>query len=590
MTALALILLIQTTAAPRDTRAAAIGTGVLSGTVLSADGDARPVRRARVTCSASELTAPLSAITDDRGRFSFLRLPAGRYAIGITRDAWVPTAFGARAAARTGTAIPLAEGQHAEIVVRMMRGAVITGVLLDESGQPAVNTTVRAMRNTMQNGDRRFVTFGTSATTDDRGVYRIYGLPPGDYIVGAAGRAGAAATQGAELRLTTDLDVHHATTAGPLVPAPPDRSVAFASTYFPGTPISTQASLVTLRAGEERDGIDFALQLVPTTRIDGTVSMPDGSALPSSAQLTLVAGGQTAFPGIPFDGLRTTRVASDGSFSISGVAPGQYTLLARAATPQILWASAEIAVDGERVTGLSLSLQPGMTVAGRVAFDGARLARPPNLSAVRVTLQPVQSQGSVAMSPNPVFADANGRFTIAGVTPGRYRLTATLPGRPGQGPWSLRSAIVNGQDTLDLPFLLQPNQIVSDALVSFSDRAAQLTGSVLNAAGVAVPESTVILFPADPALWMPQARRIQGVRPSADGSYAFRNLPAGAYLVIGRDDVEPGEWFDPALLQRLAPLAVRITLTDDEQKIQDLRVGTGGGSQAERSSYTKEPL
>jgi hypothetical protein len=194
------------------------------------------------------------------------------------------------------------------------------------------------------------------------------------------------------------------------------------------------------------------------------------------------------------------------------------------------------------------------------------------------------------MSPNPVFADANGRFTIAGVTPGRYRLTATLPGRPGQGPWSLRSAIVNGQDTLDLPFLLQPNQIVSDALVSFSDRAAQLTGSVLNAAGVAVPESTVILFPADPALWMPQARRIQGVRPSADGSYAFRNLPAGAYLVIGRDDVEPGEWFDPALLQRLAPLAVRITLTDDEQKIQDLRVGTGGGSQAERSSYTKEPL
>ncbi|HVD94455.1 MAG TPA: hypothetical protein VNC21_19295, partial [Vicinamibacterales bacterium] len=55
-------------------------------------------------------------------------------------------------------------------------------------------------------------------------------------------------------------------------------------------------------------------------------------------------------------------------------------------------------------------------------------------------------------------------------------------------------------------------------------------------------------------------------------------------LVIGRDDVEPGEWFDPALLQRLAPLAVRITLTDDEQKIQDLRVGTGGGSQAERSS------
>ena len=578
MTALALLLLLQAAGAPRDTRAAAIGTAALSGTVLSADIDARPVRRARVTCTAPELIAALTTITDDRGRFTFSRLPGGRYSIGVTRDAWVATAFGARAPARAGSTIPLAEGQHADIVVRMMRGAVITGVLLDESGQPAVNTTVHALRNTIQNGERRFVTFGTTATTDDRGVYRIYGLPPGEFIVGAAGRAGAAATQGMDLRLTTDLDVHHATTAGPLVPAPPDRSVAFASTYFPGTPTATQASLVTLRAGEERDGIDFALQLIPTTRIEGTVAMPDGSALPPNARLTLVASGQSAFPGVVFDGLRATGAASDGSFSFAGVAPGQYTLLARAAAPQILWASAEIAVDGERVSGLALSLQPGMTVAGRVEFDSARLARPANLPAVRVTLQPVQPQGSVGMSPNPAFADANGRFTIAGVTPGRYRLTATLPSPPGQGPWTLRSAVVNGQDTLDVPFLLQPNQIISDALVGFTDRAGQVTGSVLNAASVAAPEYTVILFPADPALWLPQARRIQGMRPSADGSYAFHNLPAGTYLVVARDDVEAGEWFDPAVLQHLAPAAVRITLADGEQKIQNLRVGTGGGS------------
>jgi hypothetical protein len=578
MTPLALLLLLQVAAAPRDTRAATPGTAALSGTVLSADIEATPVRRARVTCTAPELIAALTTITDDRGRFTFSRLPGGRYSIGVTRDAWVPTAFGARAPARAGTTIPLAEGQHADIVVRMMRGAVITGVLLDESGQPAVNTTVHALRDTMQSGERRFVTFGTTATTDDRGVYRIYGLPPGNFIVGAAGRAGAAATQGMDLRLTTDLDVDHATTARALVPAPPDRNVAFASTYFPGTPFAMQASLVTLRAGEERDGIDFALQLIPTTRIEGTVAMPDGSPLPPNAQLTLVASGQTAFPGVTFDGLRTTRAASDGGFSFAGVAPGQYTLFARAAAPQILWASAEIAVDGERVSGLALSLQPGMTVAGRVEFDGARLARPSNVSAVRVTLQPVQLHGSVGMSPNPAFTDANGRFTITGVTPGRYRLTATLPSSPVQGPWTLRSAVVNGQDSLDVPFLLQPNQIVSDAVVGFTDRAAQVTGSVLNAASVAAPESTVILFPSDPALWLPQARRIQGTRPSVDGSYTFRNLPAGTYLVVARDDVEAGEWFDPAVLQRLAPGAVRITLADGEQKIQDVRVGTGGGS------------
>jgi uncharacterized protein (DUF2141 family) len=575
MTTLLLILALQTAPAPRDARAAAVGTASLSGTVVSADAEARPVRRARVTCSASELTAGLTTITDDRGRFTFARLPAGRYTIAVTRDAWVATAYGARGASRIGSAIPLGDGQKADVVVRMTRGAVITGMLLDESGQPSVNTSVYAMRNTMQNGERRFLTFGTTGTTDDRGIYRVYGLPPGDYIVGAAGRAGAAALQGAELRLTTDLDVHHATTAGPLAPAPPERGVAFSSTYFPGTPISTQASVVTLRAGEERDGIDFALQLMPTARIEGTVSLPDGGP-PSSAQLTLLASGQTAFPGIIFDGMRTTRVAGDGTFSISGVAPGHYTLLARATTPQILWAVADLSVDGERITGLSLSLQPGMTVAGQVRFDGTLIARPADPSSIRVMLQPVQSQGSVTMSPNGVSPDVSGRFTIAGVTPGRYRLTASAPGAGRPGGWMLRSAIVNGQDTLDVPLVLQPNQSIADAVVTFSDRPSQLTGALQNAAGGAAPEYTVILFPADQSLWMPQARRIQGVRPSADGAYAFRNLAPGTYLVAAADDVESGEWFDPAVLQRLTPTAIRITIAEGEQKIQDIRVGASG--------------
>jgi hypothetical protein len=140
----------------------------------------------------------------------------------------------------------------------------------------------------------------------------------------------------------------------------------------------------------------------------------------------------------------------------------------------------------------------------------------------------------------------------------------------------LRSAVVSGQDTLDLPFVLQPNQAVADAAITFSDHPAQLTGAVLNGAGVAAPEYTVILFPVEQSLWLPQARRIQGVRPSADGAYIFRNLPAGSYLVVAADDVETGEWFDPAVLQRLAPAAVRITIADGEQKVQDLRVGAGG--------------
>jgi hypothetical protein len=79
----------------------------------------------------------------------------------------------------------------------------------------------------------------------------------------------------------------------------------------------------------------------------------------------------------------------------------------------------------------------------------------------------------------------------------------------------------------------------------------------------------------EPALWVAPSRRIQGVRPSADGAYVIHNLPAGSYLVAAVDDVEPGEWFDPAFLQRLVPVAMKVAIADGEQKVQAIRLGGG---------------
>jgi len=85
-----------------------------------------------------------------------------------------------------------------------------------------------------------------------------------------------------------------------------------------------------------------------------------------------------------------------------------------------------------------------------------------------------------------------------------------------------------------------------------------------------------VLFPTTSALWLPQSRRIQGVRPAADGAFTFPGLPPGDYLLAAIDDVEPGEWFDPAFLQRLLPTAMKLTIAEGEQKVQDIRLGAGG--------------
>ena len=440
----------------RDTRRAATGTAVLAGAVISDEPEPRPVRHARVVCSAGELSHALTAITDDGGRFTCAALPAGRYTVNVTRDGWVATAYGAKQPLQPGAPVPLADGERADVVVRMLRGAVITGTLLDESGQPATGATVVALRVSQQNGERRLAAAGVPAVADDRGVYRIYGLPPGDYFVGAG--ASGTALSVLDAQLTTEADVRQARAAAS-TPAP-ERHVAFATTYYPGTAVALQAVPLQVRGGEERSDIDFVLQLVPTARVEGALTLPDGGPAPGTAQITLVASGASAFPGTAFDGLQTTRPGADGSFGFAGVAPGTYTVLARLASPSVLWASMQIAVDGDTVSGLTVALQPSLSIAGEVRVEGSGAPPPFNLSAVKLRAEPVQSAGDVSLAPAAVTADTNGRFVLPGVMPGRYRVVATLPAAAKTRGWA---------QAIEVPVAVA-GQAITGVVVTLTDR------------------------------------------------------------------------------------------------------------------------
>lgn len=538
----------------RDLRPVSRPTAAISGTVVSDDPDQKPVRHVRVTCTGPDFSA--TAITDDRGRFTFTGLKGGRYLIVSVKDAWITTAYGAKKPTRPGSAIPLADGQQETIVLKMLHGSAITGSVLDYNNEPAAYTTVSAMRYVIQEGTRRLSPFA-SAVSDDRGVYRIYGLPPGDYYIGAAARGRTAAGTPSELYFADER-------------ARADRTVSFASTYYPGTAIPMQAVPVSLGAAQERDGIDFTLQLVPTARVEGTVSMMDGSPATSAVQVDLIASSQTTFPGAGFAAIRSTRPAPDGTFRFVDVAPGPYTVLARGGSP-ITWAATEIGVDGDPVSGLSLALQPGLMMTGQVTFDAGRLKPPADPGSLRLSLQPVQAQSAVTVAPSGRVIDQSGHFEIKDILPGRYRLSVSLPGLGAPGNWFLRSALLNGRDTLDFPIDIRSGDTVRDVIVVLSDHPAQLTGTVQNAGGAA-NEFTVILFPVDQALWLPQSRRTFGVRPSADGAFSFRGLVPGDYFIAAIDDVEANEWFDPALLQRLMATSMKISIAEGEQKVQDLRL------------------
>ena len=119
---------------------------------------------------------------------------------------------------------------------------------------------------------------------------------------------------------------------------------------------------------------------------------------------------------------------------------------------------------------------------------------------------------------------------------------------------------------------MKPNQNVSGATVTFTDRITELSGVLTDGRGAPAPEFTVIVFPEDQGLWQSTGRRIQTARPATDGQFTFRALPPGAYRVATVMDPEPGSWTDPAYLQELSGVSLRVSLSPGEKKVQNIRL------------------
>src|SRR5439155_10393652 len=159
------------------------GTAVIAGRVVAAD-TGRPIKRARVMVSAGGRQARATT-TDEQGRFRITDLMGGSYTITASRTGFVDAVYGQRRPLQPGTAIQLADGQElATIDLRLVRGGVITGRVLDEDGEPLARAVVTVQRYQYVRGERQLSPAGGDQT-DDRGQYRVFGLPAGDYYVSA---------------------------------------------------------------------------------------------------------------------------------------------------------------------------------------------------------------------------------------------------------------------------------------------------------------------------------------------------------------------------------------------------------------------
>ena len=116
--------------------------------------------------------------------------------------------------------------------------------------------------------------------------------------------------------------------------------------------------------------------------------------------------------------------------------------------------------------------------------------------------------------------------------------------------------MLDNRDVMDTGFEVRPGEDVNGLTLTYTDRPAELSGVLTDAAARPASDYFIILFAADPQLWRVGARRIQYVRPGTDGRFQFSNLPAGKYLLAALTDVAPGEWLDPAFLKPLMTAAI----------------------------------
>ena len=121
-----------------------VGTGEISGRVVTSDNNPQSLRRVVVTLTG-DIPNPRSVLTDDDGRFVFSRLPAGTFSVTARKAAYLAAPYGARKPGRAGMPIALAQDQRASIAITMFRGSAIAGVLRDSNGAPGRGVSVRAI-------------------------------------------------------------------------------------------------------------------------------------------------------------------------------------------------------------------------------------------------------------------------------------------------------------------------------------------------------------------------------------------------------------------------------------------------------------
>ena len=595
----ALVASQQTTLPPR-------GTGVIAGRIVEGDST-RGVAGATVTLAGpTGVTPPQSrrVVATADGGFLFRDLVPGNHSITANANGFFEGSYGRPKPTQVAPAFnpprsfQLEDGEVVtNLTIPIWRLGGISGMVVDEHGEPMVAVELRVFSRV---ADWAGVVMQQAeiVSTDDRGMYHV-DVVPGDYIVGALVATTTIPVSTIDALQASSLDG----TAMPELRAnqAPDfgrtigtrwngfyfswsnrnaglspgfgddgRLTLYPTTFYPQAPNAAAATVLSIKSGEERSGVDLRLRQLVARRVSGRVVGPAGAVANIGVRLVAVdpANDRTNPPPM----LETYAGMTDGSgnFTLLGIRPGQYTARVLRTGAKTLSAAEPVVVGDTNVDSLVIVLSGGGTFSGRVIFEGQ--TAPPAAAQRSIAITPRALAGSKAAMlsvTTPAFLDPAGGFASQEFPAGPYVINVS--GLPAG--WILKSAMLGTTDAADTAVGLAADGI-RNLVVTLTDRISVLAGTVRDGEGRAAADALIAVFPVDRVLWRKPgmtSRRSQVAVPGRNGEYRFRGLPAGEYFVVATRG-EAVDFSDPKMLTSLIPDASRVVLTDGSSKSVDVRV------------------
>jgi hypothetical protein len=510
--------------------------GAITGRVVMPTG--QPVSGATVTINGNN---QLRTVTADRqGRFDFGRFQNGNYTIEAGKSGYLTPDFRSLLESQTTLTVRVSDDalvHNVEVV--LARGGAIAGAIVDGAGEPFQGVLVRALRLRQDGGRMLAASIGWPRLTDDRGRYRLFGLPPGSYLI--------------EATLT-------ATETGP----DRTRSPGFAPVYYPGTASIESAESTQVELGAAVTGVDLTFAVSSTAHVTGKALNAAGESLRGRVALALSAraGGIAAEP-------RFALIEPDGSFVLPNVAPGDYVVQARGEPGpgfQREFGAEYVTVGEQDPPPLTIRTAAGAMLDGRFVTEGRS---PLPMSAQVIHAAPLDADRSPpgGRGPDGLAVHDDGRFYMTGLF-GSMRMTYPAP-----AGWYLKSMTIGGIDVTDQPFDFGfGDEIFPDAEIVLSNAGARISGSVADASEKRAPEFVVVAFSANRVNWFPGSRHIKRANTGPNGSFDIDGVPPGEYYVSALDALPPGEWQSPDGLGLLVQRAVRVTVSDGQTRTLTLQL------------------